>query len=294
MFYSCFDIGGTAIKFALIDDQGRFKEKSLIPTPSSGDTDIVEAVCRIVRQQQEKEKISGIAISTAGIVNTADGIVEYALSIPGYTGTPWKTILEAEFNLPISVENDTNCAALGEYWLGAGQGVSSFFAVTVGTSIGGAAVMDGKVLHGAAHAAGEIAYMRLPAGRFHDVASATFLCRDIAKAKGVAPKAIDGYEAFQLIENGDMQALGSFHTFCQNLADGLTNIISLFNPERIVLGGGIMSRESIIRQPLEEALSERLPERMLPPKGLAFAKLQNDAGLLGALYVLQNQEINPD
>ena len=142
----------------------------------------------------------GIAISTAGIVNEEAGIVEYALSIPGYTGTPWKERLESEFHLPVSVENDTNCAALGEYWLGAGQGVSSFFAVTVGTSIGGAAVKDGKVLHGATHAAGEIAYMRLPAGQFHDVASAAFLCREIAKEKSVPEQDMDGYRAFQLIE----------------------------------------------------------------------------------------------
>ena len=132
--------------------------------------------------------------------------------------------------------------------------------------------------------------MSLPAGRFHDVASASFLCREIASKKGIPPKEMDGYRAFQLIESDDAQALRCFHIFCQNLADGLTNIISLFNPERIILGGGIMNRESIIRQPLEQALSERLPERMLPPKGLAFARLQNDAGLLGALYVLKNKK----
>ena len=290
MFYSCFDIGGTAIKFGLIDKTGRFQKRGLVPTPANGGPGIDDTVCRILRQQQEEWSLSGIAISTAGIVNQETGIVEYALSIPDYTGTSWKDRLEQEFCLPVSVENDTNCAALGEYWLGAGKGVSSFFAVTVGTSIGGAAVKDGKILHGAAHAAGEIAYMRLPAGQFHDVASATFLCREIAREKGISPKDIDGYRAFQLIEKGDAPALRSFHTFCQNLADGLTNIISLFNPERIVLGGGIMSREAILRPPLERALSERLPARMMPPKGLAFAKLQNDAGLLGALYVLKSQK----
>ena len=291
MIYSCFDVGGTAIRVGLIDEKGSFQQRDLIPTPAEGGPGIVDSLCRIVRQQQEKVPLAGIAISTAGIVNEEAGIVEYALSIPGYTGTPWKERLESEFHLPVSVENDTNCAALGEYWLGAGQGVSSFFAVTVGTSIGGAAVKDGKVLHGATHAAGEIAYMRLPAGQFHDVASAAFLCREIAKEKSVPEQDMDGYRAFQLIERGDEPALRSFHTFCQNLADGLTNIISLFNPERIVLGGGIMSREAVLRPPLERALSERLPERMLPPKGLAFAKLQNDAGLLGALYVLKNKRI---
>lgn len=291
MIYSCFDVGGTAIKFGLLDEAGIFQKRGLVPTPAEGGPAIVDTVCRIVRQQQRKEQISGIAISTAGIVNTETGTVEYALSIPGYTGTPWKTMLEAEFNLPISVENDTNCAALGEYWLGAGKGASSFFAVTVGTSIGGAIIEEGRVLHGARYAAGEIAYMQLPAGRFHDVASAAFLCREIAKAKDAAPKDINGYRAFQWIREKDPQVLPAFHTFCQNLADGLTNIISLFNPEQIVLGGGIMSQDSLIRSPLEKALADRLPDRMLPPKGLSFAKLQNDAGLLGALYVLKNKGI---
>ncbi|WP_306538054.1 ROK family protein [Megasphaera sp.] len=288
MMYSCFDVGGTAIKFGLIDEEGRFHKRGLIP---SGDgPSIVTAVRNLVRQQQKEVSLAGIALSTAGIVNTESGTVEYALSIPGYTGTQWKTMLEEEFKLPVSVENDTNCAALGEYWLGAGKDVSSFFSVTVGTSIGGAIIEEGRVLHGATHAAGEIAYMCLPAGPFHDVASASFLCREIANKKGIPPKEMDGYRAFQLIESDDAQALRCFHIFCQNLADGLTNIISLFNPERIILGGGIMSRESIIRQPLEQALSDRLPKRMLPPKGLAFARLQNDAGLLGALYVLKNQK----
>ncbi|MBS5212434.1 ROK family protein [Megasphaera sp.] len=288
MMYSCFDVGGTAIKFGLIDEEGRFHKRGLIP---SGDgPSIVAAVRNLVRQQQKEVSLAGIALSTAGIVNTESGTVEHALSIPGYTGTQWKTMLEEEFKLPVSVENDTNCATLGEYWLGAGKDVSSFFAVTVGTSIGGAIIEEGRVLHGATHAAGEIAYMCLPAGRFHDVASASFLCREIANQKGIPPKEMDGYRSFQLIESDDAQALRCFHIFCQNLADGLTNIISLFNPERIILGGGIMSRESIIRQPLEQALSDRLPERMLPPKGLAFARLQNDAGLLGALYVLKNQK----
>ncbi|WP_296828168.1 ROK family protein [uncultured Megasphaera sp.] len=288
MIYSCFDVGGTAIKFGLIDEEGHFRQRGLVP---SGDGPaIVAAVRSLIRQQQEEVSLAGIALSTAGIVNTGTGTVEYALSIPGYTGTPWKTLLEAEFNLPVSVENDTNCAALGEYWLGAGKGASSFFAVTVGTSIGGAIIENGRVLHGARFAAGEIAYMRLPAGRFHDVASAAFLCREIAKAKDAAPKDVDGYRAFQWIREKDPQVLPIFHTFCQNLADGLTNIISLFNPEQIIVGGGIMSQSDLIRSPLETALSERLPERMLPPKGLAFAKLQNDAGLLGALYVLKNQK----
>ena len=100
MIYSCFDVGGTAIKVGLIDEKGSFQQRDLIPTPAEGGPGIVDSLCRIVRQQQEKVPLAGIAISTAGIVNEEAGIVEYALSIPGYTGTPWKERLESEFHLP--------------------------------------------------------------------------------------------------------------------------------------------------------------------------------------------------
>ena len=112
----------------------------------------------------------------------------------------------------------------------------------------------------------------------------------MACKKAADPEKVDGRTCFAWVRQGDATAAAVLDTFCQNLADGLANIACLCNPDGIVLGGGIMSRESIIRQPLEQALSERLPERMLPPKGLAFAKLRNDAGLLGALYVLKNKE----
>lgn len=91
---------------------------------------------------------------------------------------------------------------------------------------------------------------------------------------------------FYLARQGDATAAAVLDTFCQNLADGLANIDCLCNPDGIVLGGGIMAQEDILRPKLETALAARLPAMMLPPKGLAFAKRQNDAGMLGALYLL--------
>lgn len=178
----------------------------------------------------------------------------------------------------------------GEWWLGAGRDMASLFAVTVGTSIGGAFIEKGQILHGASRAAGEIAYMRVPAGRLHDVASATYLCRETARQKAADPEKVDGHKVFQFVRQGDASALAALDAFCQNLADGLANIACLCNPDGIVLGGGIMAQEAILRPRLEQALAARLPTMMLPPKGLAFAQRQNDAGMLGALYLLQQKK----
>ena len=239
MIYSCFDIGGTAIKFGLIDETGRFHKKGSLPTEAQteGGPGIVHKVCSLIHRQLTDHPLEGIGISTAGIVDTERGSIDYALSIPGYTGTDWKGILEKEFHLPCIVENDTNCAALGEWWLGAGRDMASLFAVTVGTSIGGAFIEKGHILHGASRAAGEIAYMRVPAGRLHDVASATYLCRETARQKAADPEKVDGHKVFQFVRQGDASALAALDAFCQNLADGLANIACLCNPDGIVLGG---------------------------------------------------------
>lgn len=292
MIYSCFDIGGTAIKFGLLDETGRFHKKGSLPTEANteGGPGIVHKIRSLIQRQLADHPLAGIGISTAGIVNPQAGTVDYALSIPGYTGTKWKEILENEFQLPCLVENDTNCAALGEWWLGAGRDMDTLFAVTVGTSIGGAFIENGRILQGVSHAAGEIAYMRIPAGRLHDVASATYLCQEIARKKAADPEKVDGYTCFQWIRQGDASALSVLDAFCQHVADGLTNIVCLYNPDGLLLGGGIMAQEDILRPRLEQALAARLPEMMLPPKGLAFAKRQNDAGMLGALYLLLHHQ----
>lgn len=292
MIYSCIDIGGTAIKFGLVDETGRFHKKGSLPTEAAtgGGPGIVHKVRSLIQRQLADHPLAGIGISTAGIIDTERGAVDYALSIPDYTGTAWKSLLENEFQLPCIVENDTNCAALGEWWLGAGRDMDSLFAVTVGTSIGGAFIEKGHILHGACRSAGEIAYMRVPAGRLHDVASAIYLCREMVCKKAADPKKVDGRTCFAWVRQGDTTAAAVLDTFCHNLADGLANIACLCNPDGIVLGGGIMAQEDILRPKLETALAARLPAMMLPPKGLAFAKRQNDAGMLGALYLLLHRK----
>lgn len=292
--YICIDIGGTAIKHGLSSASGTLLQQGSTPTRAheGGGPGIVRTVRQLIRQyietKQENETIDGIAISTAGMVDPVKGSIFYALpaSIPDYTGTEWKKILEEEFHLPCAVENDVNCAALGELWRGAGRGASSAFMMTIGTSIGGCALYDGHIIHGAGCSAGEIAYMRVPGGRLHDLASATRLVHDVAAAKGVEPETLDGYKVFSLAAAGDKDARQAIATLSGHIADAIGNVVTVMQPEVVILGGGIMAQEAVFRPLLEQDVARQLPPAMYEHTRIAFASLGNDAGMIGALYHL--------
>ena len=284
----CIDIGGTAIKYGVATAEGKFLTHGSVPTEAKehGGAGIFHKVTAIVREALAAHTVKGVAISTAGMVDPQEGCIVYSLedAIPSYTGTNWKALMHDTFDLPASVENDVNCAALGEMWQGAGRGCSSLFAMTIGTSIGGALILDGHIVHGASMSAGEIAYMRVPGGRLHERCSAAHLVASVCRTKGLPAGSIDGHAVFDLLRKGDLAVAEEVAELIDALADAITNVISVANPERIVLGGGIMAQEEVLRPPLEEALKHRLPPIVYEATTISFAVTQNDAGMLGALY----------
>ena len=284
----CIDIGGTAIKYGVATAEGKFLTHGSVPTEAKehGGAGIFHKVTAIVREALAAHTVKGVAISTAGMVDPQEGCIVYSLedAIPSYTGTNWKALMHDTFDLPASVENDVNCAALGEMWQGAGRGCSSLFAMTIGTSIGGALILDGHIVHGASMSAGEIAYMRVPGGRLHDRCSATHLVSSVCRTKGLPSGSIDGRAVFDLLAKGDPAAAEEVTALITTLADAITNVVAVVNPACIVLGGGIMAQEAALRPPLEAALRDRLPPRVYEVTKIAFAATGNDAGMLGALY----------
>ena len=294
--YICIDIGGTDIKYGVMDVAGEFAVHGTLPTEAKayGGPGIVRKVSDLVRETCGTYDVRGVAISTAGMVDPATGEIVYALeeSIPQYRWVNWKAIMRENFDLPASVENDVNCAALGELWKGAGRGASSLFAMTVGTSIGGCLIMDGRVVHGVSRSAGEIAYMRVPGGRLHERCSAAGLVSAVCCANGLPAGSIDGRFVFDLLAKGDPAAQEEVALLIDSLADAITNVVCVVNPERIVLGGGIMAQEAVLRPLLEAALRDRLPPIVDEATTIAFAATQNNAGMLGALYhFLQEQGV---
>lgn len=286
-YYVCIDIGGTAIKYGLASEEGNFVAKSSMPTQANlGGMGIVEKIKQIIKNYSAEKIISGVAISTAGVIDYTDGSIKFALAIPNYTGTKLKAIVEQTFKVKCAVENDVNCIGLGEMWLGAGKGKSSLFCMALGTSIGGCAVLDKKVIHGASNSAGEIAYMLIPGGNMHELVSTSRLVKDVAKAKKLSLEKVNGKKIFTWARQGDEDCKLAINNLMQHLTDGIVNIVSVLNPEMIILGGGIMAQTEYLQPIIDDLLKTKLEPSVYEQTNIAFAKLQNDAGMLGALYNL--------
>ncbi|WP_414838808.1 ROK family protein [Carnobacterium sp. TMP28] len=291
--YLCIDIGGTAIKYSVYNELGEsdIAVKSALVQQTSEGTEIMDNVVKIVSDTLERETIAGICISSAGVVDATLGKVIYSgYTIPNYTGTPIKAILEEKFAIPCEVENDVNCACLGEYWLGAGRNSSSLICLTVGTGVGGAIMLEDRLVHGYSHTAGEIGYMTILGENFQDLASTSSLIKRVAERKNKEEaQGLTGYKVFELAKKGDIVCIEEIDNMVKTLALGITNLLYLFNPETLILGGGIMGQKEMLKEKIDQAVAETIIDPMFNKTTIKFAQKGNDAGLLGALYHFKNK-----
>lgn len=288
MWISCFDIGGTTIKYGLCTEEGVLVERDEMPTEIKeiGPEGMIEKIADRVRIHQSSHDVAGVALSTAGIVDTEAGmIVGGANNLPGYSGMPVKERIASMTGLSCSVENDVNCVALGEYWKGAGQRSKALFCLSVGTGIGGAIVLDGNLYRGTSYCAGEIGFMKIGSSTsFEGVASMKALVENVARARQVAPKELDGKKIFKLAKGGDAIATLAIQRMVDHLASGIANVCYLYNPDTVIVGGGVSAQMRYIRPMLMKALEKQLIPQIYEHTRVTFAKLQNDAGMIGAVY----------
>lgn len=282
-----FDIGGTEIKYALCDSDFNLTENKSIPTNAhEGGKRIIE---RVVEITKTFDGIDRVGISTAGQVDSQKGEIIFATdSIPGYTGTKIKEIIEAETGIPTAVENDVNSAAIGEAIFGAAKGVDSFVCLTYGTGIGGAIYLNNKLFTGASFSAGEFGHIVTHAdgrkctcggkGCYETYASSKALVGNVEEKTG---RKMNGREIFAEFENPVIRE--TIDNWIDEIIIGLKSIIYVFNPSLIVAGGGIMSQEYITSE-----INKRLANELMP----SFSKVRvvkalmgNDANKLGAAYL---------
>lgn len=284
--YVCIDIGGTAIKFGLIDENGWIMTSDSMKTEASkGGTSILEKAVGIVEKYREENELSGICISTAGMVDIEKGTIFYSAPlIPNYTGTEFKKTMEERFHLPCEVENDVNCAGLAESISGAGKGCHSSLVLTIGTGIGGCFVLEGKVFRGFSGSACEVGYMHMGESDFQTLGAASVLSKKVAKSKGEAQNAWNGYRIFQEAKKGDFICAQAIDEMTDVLGKGIANICYVLNPEMVILGGGIMAQKEYLEDRINAAIRKYLVSGIADHTKLAFAKHQNHAGMLGAFY----------
>lgn len=280
------DIGGTSIKSDIYSEKGisqnAFQEMPTRIDHQAGTNGILDQVKELIACYLLDWYLNGVAISSAGVIDPISGIVVYSgYTIPGYTGINFKEEIQSCFDLCCSIENDVNCAALGEYWLGAGEGSRSLVCLTIGTGIGGAILMDGEPWRGHSHSAGEVGYMKVQGGNWQDVASTTALCKHYEQLTGLTD--IDGKMILSDYRSGGSAAAVALSTFIDHFCEGLLSIIYLCNPERIVLGGGIMKQSNLMLPKIEAKLAVMIESPFFLPISILPAQFGNEAGRVGAV-----------
>ncbi len=288
--YISIDIGGTAIKYGIIAEGGIIQNRNEMPTQAQqGGPAVLCKVAGIVRQACQIEEVSGICISTAGMVDIRKGEIFYAAPlIPQYAGISYKQTLEAQFSIPCEVENDVNCAGLAEAVSGAGTGCSPMLMLTVGTGIGGSLVIDGQVYHGFGYSACEVGYMHMRGSDFQTLGSASSLTKKVASRRQEPEEAWSGWRIFEEAKRGNRACIEAIDEMVDVLGLGIANICYVVSPKAVVLGGGIMIQEEYLGDKIKAAVGRYLVGSMASRIRLAFAKHQNDAGMLGAYYHFKN------
>ncbi len=284
--YICIDIGGTSIKYGVINEEGNFVYTAECPTEAQlGGSHILEKVVGLIREIMKDYSPIGICVSTAGMVDCEKGKISYAAPlIPDYTGTPIKEILETTFQLPCEVENDVNCAGLAECYAGASKGSKISVCLTIGTGIGGALIMDGKVIHGFSGSACEVGYMHLPGGEFQNIGASSVLVKRVAQTKKLPLENINGKYVFENAKQGDEDCVKAIDEMVDVLGMGIANICYVVNPETVVLGGGIMAQKEYLQEKIVEGVKRYLIPAVAEKTRIKFAENQNQAGMLGAYF----------
>lgn len=284
--YVSIDIGGTAIKYGVIREDGEIVYRNERETESyKGGPAILAKAVDIADALIRTYQISGICISTAGMVDTEKGEIFYSAPlIPNYAGTKFKETMERRFGIPCEVENDVNCAGLAEYVSGVSRGSHIALMLTIGTGIGGCIVIDGKVFHGFSNSACEVGYMHMDGSDFQTLGAASILTKKVAEWKQEPQENWNGYHIFEEAKKGDAICNRAIDEMTDVLGKGIANICYVINPEVVVLGGGIMAQKAFLKSKIENALLRYLVSGIAENTRIEFAKHKNDAGMLGAFY----------
>ncbi len=306
-YYAGIDLGGTYIKLSVIDETGNIHRKEKTETPKGSEyIKTVEMIARSVRELASKGgvRLEGAGIGSPGVIDGKKGIVVTSNNL-GWENRPLAKDLSVALEMPVYLTNDANAAALGEYAFGAGKKYESLVLLTLGTGIGSGIVIDGKLFEGNCGAGAELGHMTIRCdgmgcscgrrGCYEMYASASALVRQTKQAMrenklsrmwklcGGKLSAVDGKTAFEAARLGDTAAEQVLEKYIGYLAEGIADIINIFRPQAILLGGGISAEKENLTKPLEKWVNELiLGKGAYAPVKIETASLGNDAGIYGA------------
>lgn len=313
------DLGGTNIAAALVDESGKILVRGSVPTKRERNyTEIVKDMAmlalELVNEQGLKaEDIHSVGIGSPGTTDAEKGLVVYANNLR-FKNTPIREEFVKYFDVPVYIENDANAAAYGEFVAGVGDKYSDFVAITLGTGVGAGVIINNKIITGSFNGGAELGHMVIQVGGstctcgrkgcWEEYSSATALIREATKAAmshsdSLLYKMIDGDEtkmnakiAFDAAQAGDDVAIRLVDWYIDYLAIGLVNVINIFQPQAIALGGGVSAQRENLLIPLRDKIVHEIygGADMLKTE-LMVCELGNDAGIIGAamLYKLYDR-----
>ena len=278
------DIGGTMIKYGLVSSDGEILSTDKIETEAEkGLENILNKIDNIFKRYKKNNPV-GIAVSGTGQINGMIGkVIGGNPIIPNWIGTNLVKILEEKYNLPAVLENDVNCVALGEKWIGAGKDLSNFICLTIGTGIGGGIILNNQLFRGENFVAGEFGHILIKKGEFEQFASTTALIRLVKERTG---KTLNGKEIFDLEKKEIVEYQEVISEWIENLTDGLSSIVYCFNPANIILGGGVIEQGEALINRIKNSLFKKIGSQFKEKLNITQAKLGNNAGMIGASYLL--------
>lgn len=312
------DLGGTTTKLAFINLNGEILHKWEIPTDNSNEgqnitTNITNAIHQKLEElKEEKTILIGIGMGAPGPINYETGVVLNVVNLGWQDNFPLQESLHSLTGLPVAIENDANCAALGEMWNGAGKGANDLVCVTLGTGVGGGVIANGNIVRGINGAAGEIGHITsIPfggapcncgkTGCLETIASATGIVRlaenELAKSDAKGELAVNlaengqvtAKDVFDSARNGDEQAIKVLNEVAFHLGFALANIANTLNPEKIVLGGGVSRAGDILLDSVKANFAKFTFSAAKDSTNLSLATLGNDAGAIGAAWLIKHK-----
>ncbi|MFC1860094.1 ROK family protein [Chloroflexota bacterium] len=313
------DLGGTKILAALISSQGKVMARKYLPALADRGQEAVvnrifSAIDHLLSQGNiDSSHLDSISIAAAGAIDPGKGLVVFSPHLPGWYDVPLRDIVKKKYGVNTLLINDANAAALGEHHFGAGRGVDNLALLTVGTGIGGGIIINGRLYSGANGSAGEIGHMTIDVngprcecgnnGCLEMLASGTAIAREAVKRirQGEGSSLIEMVEG--KIENitaekvsmaakdGDVLASEIIMTAATYLGVGIANLVNIFNPEMIIIGGGVAKMGDLLLNPARRVIKERAFQLPAQTVQIVTAQLGNDAGLVGAAVFAFQQEV---
>lgn len=284
-----YDVGGTFIKYALMDDDAKIYDKGKIETPKDTKEHFMDTIESIYKQY--RYEVDGLAFSLPGNIDTETGYIYTPGALMYNANTNFFDTIHSRIDLPVSVENDGKSAALAELWKGNLKDVQDGAVLILGTGVGGGFIHHRKLLKGKHFFSGEVSFLmtNFEVLDFYHAfglkGSATGLIMEAATRKNIDPSLLDGKKIFAGIEEGDKDYMEALDVIARNIAAQIYNIQCFLDPERVCIGGGISKQPLLLEKIKEnlEMIKGKIPVPF-PDVDVTTCAFYNDSNLIGALY----------